>query len=237
MYVDDEDDFDLEEIETDESEESKEVEKKSRNKNPKNDTKKSKKKIRKFIKVLIITIIIFLASWWAAYSKTRAAHKKENFMVDELEKMYSEGDYSAMADYFFTRVNEPNDKKYAKYKRISELYDDYMTADGYMRDAYSKVVQGDNPNVDYSWELEQMFRVILLCDEYADEGYQYDEEKGVTDIRNKVVNYLQGVLLIDTIKIEKVADAYLEAKDSEAIQEVIRTIDVMAAESMNKVLE
>ncbi len=235
MYVDDEDDFDLEEIETDESEEAIE-EKKSRKKNPKNN-KNKKTKLKKFIKITIIIVITFLASWWAAYSKTRAAHKKENFMVDELEKMYSEGDYSALTDYFFTRVNEPNDKKYAKYKRVAELYDDYQTADGYMRDAYSKVVQGDNPNVDYSWELEQLFRVILLCDVYGDEGYPYDEEKAVTDIRNKVVNYMQGVLLLDTIKIEKVADAYLEAKDNDAIKEVIRTIDVMAAESMNKVLE
>ena len=56
-------------------------------------------------------------------------------------------------------------------------------------------------------------------------------------MRDKVVNYMQGVLLLDTIKIEKVADAYLAAKDNDAIKEVIRTIDVMAAESMNKVLE
>lgn len=236
MYVNDEDDFDLEEVETDESEESIKAEKKSKKKNPK-DKNNKKKKLRKFIKITLIVVITFLASWYAAYSKTRAAHKKENFMVDELEKMYSEGDYSAMTDYFFTRVNESNDKKYAKYKRVAELYDDYQTADGYMRDAYSKVVQGDNPNLDYSWELEQLFRVIMLCDVYADEGYPYDEEKGVQDIRDKVVNYMQGVLLLDTIKIEKVADAYLEAKDNDAIKEVIRNIDVMAAESMNKVLE
>ena len=45
-------------------------------------------KMKKFIKIVVIIICIFLGSWWAAYSKTRSAHKKDNMMADEMEKMY-----------------------------------------------------------------------------------------------------------------------------------------------------
>lgn len=242
MYVDDEDDFDLEdEVESEETEESKKKEKKKED-NKENDKKDSdqnpkRKLLKKFIKILVIIICIFLGSWWAAYSKTRAAHKKDNYMADEMEKMYAKGDYQEMTDYYFERVADLGDKKYAKYKRIAELYDEYLTADEYIRDAYNKVVGGDSTGSGYAWEMKQLFRVILLCDMYREEGYPYGEEQGVTDIREKVVNYLQGVLLLDKISIEQVASMYLEAKDSDSIDKVMDLIDGFAAASIKNVLE
>ena len=72
---------------------------------------------------------------------------------------------------------------------------------------------------------------------YREEGYPYDEEQGVKDIRDKVVNYLQGVLLLDKISIEQVASMYLEAKDSASVDKVMDLIDGFAAASISKVLE
>ena len=203
------------------------------------DSKKDKKKalLKKILKILIILIIIFLASWWAAYSKTRKAHKKDNALYDELEKMYSEGNYSEMTDYYYQWSDKLEGRKYAKFKRVAELYDEYEAADGYMREAYSKYVEGEEAKADYAWEMEQLFRIILLCDVYREEGYPYDEEKAVTDIRDMVVNYLQGVLLLDKLQIEKTASKYLEADDTEEVDAVKVTIDRLAVESMSKVLD
>jgi len=238
MYVDDEDDFDLEDkVESEEPEESKKKEKKKENNKKDSDQNPKRNLLKKFIKIVVIIICIFLGSWWAAYSKTRSAHKKDNMMADEMEKMYAKGDYQAMTDYYFERMTDLGDKKYAKYKRIAELYDEYLTADEYIRDAYNKVVEGDNTGSGYAWEMKQLFRVILLCDMYREEGYPYGEEQGVTDIREKVVNYLQGVLLLDKISIEQVASMYLEAKDSDSIDKVMDLIDGFAAASISKVLE
>jgi hypothetical protein len=207
------------------------------------------RKLKKFIKILVFIIIIFLASWWAAYSKVRNAHKRDNTVLNEMEKLYSQGDYAGLADYYFLRVDDLKSKKYAKYKRVSELFDEYVTADAYMREAYDKVIQQnneqdsqqddiqDNRQVDYTWEMEQLFRIIMLCDQYRDEGYPYDEGKGVSDIRDMAVNYLMGVLLIQKEDIEMIASKYNEADDPAAVAEVNDEIDKLAIESMNNVLE
>ncbi len=194
---------------------------------------KKKKRLRKLLITLGVILLLFLSAWWAAYTKTRSERKKKNAVRDKLEKYYADGDYEEMTNYYYMQ-GDIKGTKYAKYKRMAELYDEYSAADGYIREAYDKFASGDEVRVDYSWELEQMFRVILICDIYRDEGYPYDEEKGVKDIRNKVTNYLQGVLLLTDSEIGKLSGRYLQAKTNEEIEEVKADIDKLAVESMSR---
>ena len=192
-----------------------------------------KKWQRKLVFTLGFIILIFVSAWWAAYTKTRSERKKANAVRDKLEKYYAEGDYEGMTNYYYLQ-SDVRGTKYAKYKRMAELYDEYAAADGYIREAYDKFASGEESQMGYSWELEQMFRVILMCDIYRDEGYPYDEEQGVKDIRNKVTNYLQGVLLLTDSEIGKLSGRYLQAKTNEEMEAVKADIDKLAVESMSR---
>ena len=196
-----------------------------------------RKRLKKLILTLAIIAGMFITAISVSYKKTREAERKKNQVRDEMEKMYSEGDYEALTDYYFKRKADLGDSKYAKYKSISELYDEYQFVMGFMDEAYGKLIDGVDGNDDIRWELEQAFRVILLCDVCKEDGYPHGEEKGVTDIRGLMTGYLTEKLLITSDEIETIADRNLKAEGLEDTKKVNEVIDELAIESMSRVVD
>ena len=196
-----------------------------------------RKRLKKLILTLAIIAGMFITAISVSYKKTREAERKKNQVRDEMEKMYSEGDYEALTDYYFKRKADLGDSKYAKYKSISELYAEYQFVMGFMDEAYGKLIDGVDGNDDIRWELEQAFRVILLCDVCKEDGYPHGEEKGVTDIRGLMTGYLTEKLLITSDEIETIADQNLKAEGLEDTKKVNEVIDELAIESMSRVVD
>ena len=90
-------------------------------------------------------------------------------------------------------------------------------------------------NDDIRWDLEQAFRVILLCDISKEDGYPHDVEKGVTDIRKMMTDYLTEKLLLTSDEIEAIADQNLKAISREDTEKVNEVIDELAIEAMSRV--
>ena len=196
-----------------------------------------RKRLKKLILTLAIIAGMFITAISVSYKKTREAERKKNQVRDEMEKMYSEGDYEALTDYYFKRKADLGDSKYAKYKSISELYDEYQFVMGFMDEAYGKLIDGVDGNDDIRWELEQAFRVILLCDVCKEDGYPHGEEKGVTDIRGLMTGYLTEKLLITSDEVETIGDRNLKAEGLEDTKKVNEVIDELAIESMSRVVD
>ena len=150
-----------------------------------------KQRIKKLVMTLAIIVGIFVTAVTTAYRKTRQEERKKNMVRDQLEKYYSEGDYKSLSDYYHERETELTDSKYAKYKSICGLYDEYAVVKSYLDEAYVKLTDEIEENDDLRWELEQAFRVILLCDISREDGYPHDVEKGVTDIRAMMTGYFK----------------------------------------------
>ena len=195
-----------------------------------------RKRLKKLLLTLAIVVGIFITAISLSYKKTRQAELKKNQVRDEMEKMYSEGDYKKLTDYYYKRKSDLTDSKYAKYKSVSELYDEYEFVMDFMDEAYGKLTDDVEGNDDIRWELEQAFRIILLCDVCKENGYPHEEEKGVTDIRGLMTGYLTEKLLITSDEIETIADQNLKAEGLEDTKKVNEVIDELAVESMSRVV-
>ena len=208
-------------------------------KEPEKRVKKKKltkeQRIRKLVLTLAVIIGVFVTAITTAYRKTRQEERKKNMVRDQLEEYYSKGDYKALTDYYYEQRPDVNDSKYAKYKSISGLYDEYAVVIGYLEDSYVKLTDEFDGNDDIRWDLEQAFRVILLCDISKEDGYPHDVEKGVTDIRKMTTDYLTEKLLLTSDEIEAIADQNLKAISREDTEKVNEVIDELAIEAMSRV--
>ncbi|MBQ8951460.1 MAG: hypothetical protein IJ065_09975 [Eubacterium sp.] len=194
-----------------------------------------KKRVKKLVLILAVIVGVFVTAIITAYQKTRQEARKVNMVRDEMERLYSEGDYEGLSEYYYEQKPDAADAKYAKYKSVTDIYNEYFIVMTYMEESYEKLTDEYEGNEDIRWDLEQMFRVILLCDICREDGFPHDEEKGVSDIRKMLTDYMTEKLLITSEEIESVAEKNLKAISLEDTEKVNEVIDELAIDAMSRV--
>lgn len=175
-----------------------------------------------------LLLVALLVIFWIVCSVGKAAKSKnEQYTVNKLEKYYSAGDYEKIYDWYYNGTHDYS-FKYEKYRIVADLYSDIKySIDCDSTIDYVKRHPGDYDSL--TFYIKELMTCVADCDSYESQGYIYDEEKCVEDIREIAEN-----VLTDKFKLteKEISDLSLKIRKSEGDSVDMNEVAKMSADRL-----
>lgn len=164
-----------------------------------------------------LVIIIFLAVFLISRLNGDNSLSKLEKHISKLEKYYDAGEYDKM--YKYCEKYGDYSASYEKYMRVGMLYDNIDWRISALKSENEYIKSLELKPEDVATTLSYVFGELVTIKEYEDDGYAYDEEKGVLYIKEKYYEAIKEYMKLTDAEIEDTVnkvkndnpDAYVEA--------------------------
>lgn len=158
-------------------------------------------------------------------------YQREMQTIEELETLYQEGDYDAVAEKYLESTDRYG-AKFAKYSETELLNYCYHCAKDSMEQdiALAKRQQSE----EFLYSQVSWFELLRYCVTYEKEGYRYDEEEMVSYYRQEAMTVLQEELKFSGPQIALILEEYQQIEDYEEREEYEEKLQKLIYDSVTR---
>lgn len=189
-------------------------------------------KVKKSVKITFIVLgAVFVIAIALAFIIPGILREKsvdtQNDVLEKLEELYNNGDYIGMFDY--VKVQEGYfSETYAKYYDLGSIASHYDLREEVLQNMKEAIILGVFSTPEEVGEsLTRVFGDLYSLDEMRKKGYVHGEEKGVSELDEKLRTMLKSYTGFTDEEIEEgIAEASKKEKDYSKLAEIfIRNVN------------
>ncbi len=165
------------------------------------------------VTVIVAVIIAILSNKITKQSKT-SADDPDKAVLEELESMYAEGDYSSITGK--VRSDSLYSGKFGKYSQIADVYYYVQILEQYLEDIEKGDITDQQTRKTYiEYSISYGCIAINTCNSYINDDSDFGNQDALTDILNTVTERMTDTLQLSKEELDKL----LVVKTAEDITE------------------